>query len=147
MNKWIYLLFVLVACNNSYHYETRVFEEYCLNTFEKELAKEPHLYMISSNYKCSGCVQKTFLFMEELCRGKSLSNVSIITSDLQLIPSSISAKAIVLLDSVALFDRLDIGVANVTLLRVEGEEVVMLKSVQLNEIEEEMTLFLTPFVQ
>lgn len=146
MNRCVCFLFLLIACVDSFKYETRVFEEYYFNTFEEKLTTEPHLFMICSNFKCSGCIQKTFLFMEELCAERSVQNVSVITSDLQLVPKNIRDKTEVLIDSLALFDRLDIGVANVTLVEVKDKKVVMVKSIQLNEIEMMLTTYLVPFI-
>ncbi|OQX82272.1 MAG: hypothetical protein B6D64_00895 [Bacteroidetes bacterium 4484_276] len=140
MNKFslvplVLFTLLILSCDNKYLNETNVFNNYLNDNFHEKIPNDEHKYLLVGEFKCNGCVEKTFLEINKNVKDEKFNSVTIITYDLLIVPDSIENRTKVLLDENAMFERIGLSIANVTLVKTNNSKIVKIKVINLNEIE------------
>ena len=102
--------------------ESEVLQWYMQKTFQTQVAKDQHLYIIVPRYACKGCENTSLKKIDELLP-KQARNVSLITDIPKIIPTSLKENVNFLADSTGLLDRVNLPISNVTIVKTQDGNI------------------------
>lgn len=78
----LFVVNVIIGCKtNHYDDETRIFNQYLQENYNKRIQDEVHYYFIANSFVCKGCIQKyLYLLNEYLIDDRKRNDVSLITT-------------------------------------------------------------------
>lgn len=147
MNKPLTFIFLIsISCSTSLTYETETFKNYLYNTHNIALSEDKELFVILSNFSCLGCIEKTVEQMNQICQNNTITKLSIITSHKDYLTQCLLENTTILYDSLALFDQMDIGIANATFIEADKRKLNFVKSIELPNIEHDVLKITKPYI-
>lgn len=130
--RFIYLLlfvflFALVSCKSYSDETTRL--NTVLSKYNKTIPQKPHLFFVSSNFYCNGCVQSIYVQLENEILSNNKSTVTIIGNDKEYISKYLLSKVEFLQDSLNATDKEFPKYSNITIFKTNKGKVVSFKNI------------------
>ena len=119
------IVFILTSSCNSYKSE-EVKLKRLLAAYDKDIGTNVHLYILKSLFSCSGCVQSSFLQLDNVIKSP-VNNITIIGSTKKFIPKSLTSRVVWIDDSQELIDRIFFESVNVTFIETREGNIVNYK--------------------
>lgn len=113
--------------------QTEIFTNYLTENFDEKISEELQYYVLISNFRCIGCVEKNLLELTEFINASNSNHFTFITSDMNVFPESLRTKVKILLDKNNKFDYLNLDIANLTLIETMAGEITFIKSFNLED--------------
>lgn len=145
--SFLYLVFfvVLLGCADKVeektNRQTEIFSKYMKSTFDYDLPERKHYFMLILRFRCIGCVEKNIKELEEFVNDENKNYLTFITSEKDFIPGTLKEKINTLYDVSNKFEKLNLNLANLTLIEVESRKIRFIKS--LNPDDPQIKTFLT----
>lgn len=127
--------FFLISCNRFRH-ETAGFNQYLSYTFHETIPEAEHTFLLLSSYGCPGCVEKTFLSISEKIKDQPKNKeITILTYDVSLVPTSLSQTVKVQLDANQGYENVGIPIANLAMVKTKNGKIVKIQMINLDNMD------------
>ena len=130
------MLFVALnftSCDTKFANETNYFQKYMNDIFHEKLSENDHIYLLIATFRCSGCVENALTKIYIKAKKGSGENITILTSNLSLIPDNLRKKVKVLIDKDAGYENIGIPMANMAMIKSSNGKIVKIMMINLDD--------------
>jgi len=124
---------VLFSCSEKADRNTLMFSNYLLKEFKTRIPDSLHYYILLPKIACKGCSVSTLNEMDKLVRPETQRYFTFISTNEHVIPEDLKIARFFQFDAHGRLDDLDIGIANVTIIKTQASRVIFIKPVYADE--------------
>ena len=118
--------FLFLGCNNYTNETTKL--NTIVSKYNKIIPEEPHLFFVTSNFYCKGCVQSIYVELGKNLTNNNKSHVTIISKNKVDISKEVLSKVNFINDSLDIVDKEFRAFSNVTIFETNKGKVVNFKN-------------------
>jgi hypothetical protein len=101
--------------------------------FHEKLSENDHTYLLLATFRCSGCVENALMKISQKLNKRSGEKITILTSDLSLVPDNLRKKVKVLLDKDTGYENIGIPMANIAMIKTSKGKIVKIQMINLDD--------------
>ena len=127
------LMLISPSCSYKFANETIIFQKYLDTVSHEKIPQNEHTYLLIATLRCSGCVENALMKISQKINKESQTNITLLTSNLSLVPESLGNKVKVLLDKDAGYEKLGIPIANTAMIKTFKGKIVKIRMINLDD--------------
>lgn len=111
-----------------------IFCNFIKNKLKLSISNELHYYILVPKFGCEGCMIQTLVELDTLIDDRNKSMFTIISTNNDIIPDRLFETINIIEDTAKSIERINIGLANVTLIEAENGKVNFIQSIKLSDL-------------